>query len=458
MASGVAKVIGSGYQFALATGGGEATAISYLPYSLATAGASDGRKSVAFALLGIANAWNTSEVPIYLGGFDTGLAIPGIQRLDCLGAVTAAYAEGVGACANILGTLDGRVLTGDRSIPELQAALTNPFALLDVFNDTDGVLGRVVEGLLTNQPLQDILTADVARLTVGGDRTGAWGLPNLVALTSTYGFQQPIVITVAGQQVTLFPNFKTGDVNGNNGPNYLALPYGNLQTPNTNFGISGLDSFTLPFIGNVAETLGLSSVLASVNVNDNAVSRAAAAAPFTSPAVTANTLTSLGVDGSDAKKFTTLTSDTMASRSATNSGKSTTNFFTRAGEAAKGVTGKAGDAAKSMTNNVRTAAENARTYTAPVAPKVTSPVYGTNSANTTPSTADPSQSGRTTFTAPKFPKFMGGQESDSSTPSQQQGGSDQAPPQNAPAPGVKFGGFGSGFKGGSKSFFGGSQQ
>ena len=105
---GSATVIGSGFQFALAYRNGEATAISYLPLSLATAGASDGKKAYSFALIGMANAWNTEDLPITVLGLDTGLDIPGIKHVSCYGGVTGAYAEGVGACANVLGTLDFR--------------------------------------------------------------------------------------------------------------------------------------------------------------------------------------------------------------------------------------------------------------------------------------------------------------------------------------------------------------
>ncbi|NNG98868.1 hypothetical protein [Gordonia araii] len=337
--SGTAKVIGSGIQFALASTGGKATAISYLPLSLATAGASGGRTSTSFALLGIANAWNTDPISVgvtpVLGALPL---IPAIQRLDCLGAVTAAYAEGLGACGNLLGTFDGRILTGDRSIPELQAAITNPFALLDVFTDTDGVLERVIGGLLTGQSLQDIFTADIARLTVGGDRTGQYGLPNLVALTSTYGFQEPITIDWLGQKVVLFPTFKDGDVNGNKGPNYLALPHVIPGTPTLNLPtVTGLNSFTLPFIGNLADAFGLSGILPLSSPGANTVQNAglnllAAKQLGVEDKSSASTLAGAGVAPATINKLVTATSPAPATQSA--AAKSATPSV-KAGDAVK---------------------------------------------------------------------------------------------------------------------------
>ncbi|QKT08319.1 hypothetical protein HUN08_14750 [Gordonia sp. X0973] len=262
IAQGTAKVIGDGFQFALASTGGKATAISYLPFSVATAGASGGRTSFAIAVIGMANAWNTDSVPIKIVGIDTGLAIPGVKRLDCLGAVTAAYAEGVGGCANILGTLDGRVLTGGK-IPEVQAAVTNPFALLEILSDPSSVLTKLVTGILNGSSLQDLLTADIGRLTIGGDRNGAkilgQQLPNLVAFTSDYGLINPITVSWLGQNLTIFP--RTGEINHKSTPNYLALPQlsGTFDPSQLMPGVTGLSLDNLNF--------GLFNLFANGNSN-----------------------------------------------------------------------------------------------------------------------------------------------------------------------------------------------
>lgn len=155
---GSATVIGSGFQFALAYRGGEATAISYLPLSLATAGASDGRKAYAFALIGMANAWTTEDLPVTILGIDTGLDIPGIHSVSCYGGLTGAYAEGVGACANVLGTLDFR---WDATDNQIQFGLTDPSAVLF---DPAGVFVNVITQLLNGEPLS--LSKDFARLTI----------------------------------------------------------------------------------------------------------------------------------------------------------------------------------------------------------------------------------------------------------------------------------------------------
>ena len=214
-AIGSARVVGDGFQFAYASGGGGATAISYLPVSLATAGASDGRKAYAFAVVGMANAWTTSDVPITILGLGTGLKIPGIKSVSCYGGVTAAYAESVGGCVNIAGTFDTR-LDLQQSVPEFQSALTDPSAVLF---DPGSVFGQVVAALLNGQPLS--LSKDFARLTVGGDRTDAYGLPVLFTLTSDYGTQAPIVVHWLGSSVTFNP---TVEVNGKVKPNHLGLP------------------------------------------------------------------------------------------------------------------------------------------------------------------------------------------------------------------------------------------
>jgi len=250
-AIGSARVVGSGFQFAYASGGGEATAISYLPVSLATAGASDGRKAYAFAVVGMANAWTTSDVPITVLGQGTGLKIPGIKSVSCYGGVTAAYAEGVGACTNILGTFDVR-LDQQQSIPEFQSALTDPTAVLF---DPASVFGQVVTQLLNGQPLT--LSKDFTRLTVGGDRTDAYGLPVLFTLTSDYGTQAPIVAHWLGSSITFNPLV---NVNGKAKPNHLGLPVITLGDVDTAQLLPTVDipaiafPFGLPSVGPFGET------------------------------------------------------------------------------------------------------------------------------------------------------------------------------------------------------------
>ncbi|GAC67849.1 hypothetical protein [Gordonia soli] len=204
---GSAKVIGSGFQFAYASTGGSATAISYLPISLATAGASGGRTAYAFALVGIANAWTTDDVPVTILGANTGLEIPGVKSVGCYGGLTAGYAEGVGACANIAGTLDFR-LDQRPQLHEVQLGLTDPTAVLV---DPASVFGSVITQLLNGQPLS--LSKDFVRLTVGGDQ--------FLSLTSDYGTQDPITVDWLGARVTLNPETV---VNGVSKPNHLGVP------------------------------------------------------------------------------------------------------------------------------------------------------------------------------------------------------------------------------------------
>lgn len=123
---GSATVAGNGFQFALAYRGGDATATSYLPLSIATAGASDGRTARSFALIGMAHAWNTGPLDVTVLG-ETITTIPGVKGVGCYGGLTGAYADGVGACANVLGTFDFR---WQQPNGELQFALTDPTALI----------------------------------------------------------------------------------------------------------------------------------------------------------------------------------------------------------------------------------------------------------------------------------------------------------------------------------------
>ncbi|MCX2964618.1 hypothetical protein [Gordonia aquimaris] len=208
---GSATVIGSGFQFAMASTGGNATAVSYLPLSLATAGASDGRTAYAFAIVGMANAWTTDDIPVTILGLDTGVDIPGIQQVSCYGGLTGAYAEEVGACANVLGTFDFR---WSQPNGEVQFALTDPSAVL---TDPSGVFSQVITQLLNGEPFT--LSKDFARLSFAGDYDLLSG--NFVRFTSDYGTQESTTINWLGQQLTLNPMVT---VNGQERPNHLGVP------------------------------------------------------------------------------------------------------------------------------------------------------------------------------------------------------------------------------------------
>lgn len=231
---GSATVAGNGFQVALAYRGGDATATSYLPLSIATAGASDGRTARSFALIGMAHAWNTGPLDVTVLG-ETITTIPGVQGVGCYGGLTGAYADGVGACANVLGTFDFR---WQQPNGELQFALTDPTALIA---DPGGVLGGlgadVLEGLLAGALSGSgidfdgdwmSLSKDFARLSIGGDYDLFSG--NFLRLTSDYGFTAPITVDWLGSTVTFRPLV---EVNGELRPNRLGMPvieFGQLDT------------------------------------------------------------------------------------------------------------------------------------------------------------------------------------------------------------------------------------
>ncbi|AZG48221.1 hypothetical protein [Gordonia insulae] len=222
---GNATIIGDGFQFAFASTGGQATAISFLPVSLATAGASDGRTAYAFALVGMANAWTTDDITTSLVGIDLPITIPGIEHVSCYGGLTGAYAEGVGACANVLGTFDFRW----KAANEVQFGLTDPTGVLF---DPQTVLTNLITAVLTNVTgngdLPITLSKDFGRLSFGGDYDLLSG--NFVRFTSDYGSQAPTTIKWLGQQITLNPMVT---VNGQQRPNHIGAPvivWGELDT------------------------------------------------------------------------------------------------------------------------------------------------------------------------------------------------------------------------------------
>ena len=269
---GSATVAGNGFQFALAYRGGDATATSYLPLSIATAGASDGRTARSFALIGMAHAWNTGPLDVTVLG-ETITTIPGVQGVGCYGGLTGAYADGVGACANVLGTFDFR---WQQPNGELQFALTDPTALIA---DPGGVLGGlgadVLEGLLAGVLSGSgidfdgdwmSLSKDFARLSIGGDYDLFSG--NFLRLTSDYGFTAPITVDWLGSTVTFRPLV---EVNGELRPNRLGLPvieFGQLDTGEL-VPVIRIPSYEFPFglpatepIGNEAIGSGASNTLA----------------------------------------------------------------------------------------------------------------------------------------------------------------------------------------------------
>ncbi|MCT1356012.1 hypothetical protein [Gordonia sp. p3-SID1431] len=269
---GSATVAGNGFQFALAYRGGDATATSYLPLSIATAGASDGRTARSFALIGMAHAWNTGPLDVTVLG-ETITTIPGVKGVGCYGGLTGAYADGAGACANVLGTFDFR---WQQPNGELQFALTDPTALIA---DPGGVLGGlgadVLEGLLAGVLSGSgidfdgdwmSLSKDFARLSIGGDYDLFSG--NFLRLTSDYGFTAPITVDWLGSTVTFRPLV---EVNGELRPNRLGLPvieFGQLDTGEL-VPVIRIPSYEFPFglpatepIGNEAIGSGASNTVA----------------------------------------------------------------------------------------------------------------------------------------------------------------------------------------------------
>ncbi|MEZ5210252.1 hypothetical protein [Gordonia sp. (in: high G+C Gram-positive bacteria)] len=266
---GSAKVIGSGTQFALAQTGGNATAISYLPLSLATAGASGGRTAMSFALIGMANAWTTDSTTVSDGVLNVvKITVPGIKSVSCFGMLTAAYAEDAGACVNVLGTFDGK-LNLTKSLPELQLGLTNP---VGAFMNPQDVLTEFIGNVFSGNEFNPatLFTDDIARLSIGGD--------NLLALTSDYGLQPisntsgAIALSWLGGTIYLMPAVT---VNGKIAANALGLPKfdldglgdmnkivptlrtGKIKTPVLGTTVDGLDT------GSVTSGLGTQQLTSS---------------------------------------------------------------------------------------------------------------------------------------------------------------------------------------------------
>ncbi|MFE0752263.1 hypothetical protein [Gordonia sp. NPDC058843] len=274
---GTSTVIGNGFQFAMAYRNGDATAVSYLPVSLATAGASDGRKAFSFAVIGTAHAWNTDPLDVTLLGNKVA-QIPGVKGVGCYGGLTAAHADGVGACANVAGTFDFR---WKQPNGEVQFGLTDPTALLadpgGVLGDAGGeVLSGLVSALLGGEDIDFdsdwfSLSKDFARLSIGGDHDLFSG--NFLRLTSDYGFTGPITVDWLGSKVTFRPLV---EVNGELRPNRLGLPvieFGQLDTGEL-VPVIRIPAYELPFGLPASDPIdtGASNIPARASLSSDAAS------------------------------------------------------------------------------------------------------------------------------------------------------------------------------------------
>lgn len=202
---------------------GDTTAVAVLP-GVSTAFAGQGHNAQAFSILGLAAA--STDVDIKDPVFNATLFSLPTGQVACIGALTFANSSTAGTCVNVLGVFDA---TYDKKGKEVSLALTNPLGLL-----TDGDLaGSVIGGILSGDPISQIVTSDFARLGLGGK--------DMVSLTSSYGFdpiskalQGGVLVGWAGSTMLLFP-VTSGDGGGflgkNKQVNYLGLPQFNFGTP-----------------------------------------------------------------------------------------------------------------------------------------------------------------------------------------------------------------------------------
>ena len=335
-ASGSATVVGNGFQFAFASGGGKATAISYLPISLATAGASGGRSAYAFALVGIANAWTTDDIPLTVLGAQTGLKIPAIKTVGCYGGLAAAYAEGVGACANILGTFDFK-FDQRQSIPQVQFGLTDPSSVLF---DTSAVLSKVITDIFAGKT--PTLSKDFTRLSLGGN--------SLLALTSDYGLSAPITVNWLGSTITIYP---TATINGATRPNMLALPQivtGDLDTSQI-IPVITIPQITFPFglapLGPyVSSTPALTTTsartLAATKATTSRAARIAATDAETGATSSSSSTTTSSTTPSTATSSSTTSTTVSSSSSTSRSSQSSSSSGTRTSAPSAAPTSSAG--------------------------------------------------------------------------------------------------------------------
>lgn len=189
---GVALSLGAG---ASATAIGPGIAVS-------TAGIN--RTATAVSVLGIAAA---SAPTLSLGGLNSG-------QVTCVGVFAYAHSSTAGDCVGVLGLPEG---THDKPGGTVSLALKNPFSLL-----TDGLSASDLMAALTSG--DSLLSKDISRLTLGG--------PDIVALTSDYGFEPiskngaAIELSWLGTEIGLFPTTKNtaGFLGNNSSVNYLGLP------------------------------------------------------------------------------------------------------------------------------------------------------------------------------------------------------------------------------------------
>ncbi|NNG98869.1 hypothetical protein [Gordonia araii] len=199
---------------------GDTTSIAVLPLSFAVTFAGQGERATAFSLIGLALATTDASI---LGIIN----IPSGQ-VACLGLLTFASSSTDGTCVNALGVLAGNHNPADQSI---SGALVNPLGALNLLTSPGDTLGDLIGGIITGdgQSIQKLLTDDFVRLGFSaGGRTGAYGLPSLVSLTSDYGLINPIVVNWLGQTATIFPAIASST-----GTPSTPNPGGNVATPNT---------------------------------------------------------------------------------------------------------------------------------------------------------------------------------------------------------------------------------
>jgi len=227
-------------------GESNSTAVFPLSYALSLAGA--GESATAFSMLGLSLATTDLALPTGVAGLPVRLAVAGLLQLvgapqsaidsvmddatlqaaqvACLGGLTVAYSSTDGACVNALGVLNGDYNPNDSSI---SGALVNPLAILSLLTEPGDVTSKLINGLLSgdSRAIQKFLTDDFVRLGFSwGGRTGAYGLPSIVSLTSDYGLKNPITVKWLGQEVTIFPKITSSATNvaTPNTPNYLGFP------------------------------------------------------------------------------------------------------------------------------------------------------------------------------------------------------------------------------------------
>ncbi|QKT08318.1 hypothetical protein HUN08_14745 [Gordonia sp. X0973] len=235
-------------------GDSNSTAVLPLSYAISMAGA--GHSATAFSMLGLGLATTDLPLPTGVVGLPVRLAVAGIlqamgapqsavdsaldgnvqaAQVACLGGLTVAYSSTDGGCVNVLAVLNGDYNPNDKSI---SGAIVNPLAILSLLTDPGDVTSKLINGLLSgdSRAIQKLLTQDFVRLGFSaGGRTGAYGLPSLVSLTSDYGLKSPITAEWLGQKVTIFPAIASSATNvaTPNTPNYFGFPLVDLNSLDT---------------------------------------------------------------------------------------------------------------------------------------------------------------------------------------------------------------------------------